>query len=255
MGLAPSLLVLALLQQGPESAPLDFQVFQTRVQPIFLEKREGHARCVVCHTRATTPFRLQLLTPGNASWNDEESRRNFEAAQRLVVPGDPLRSRLLTMPLAEEAGGAPFHPGGKHWESRDDPEWKALADWVATRSTTGAASRGLDFEVYRARVEPLFLHKREGRARCVVCHTRATTPFRLQVLEPGRASWSEDASRLNFEAAGRLVSPGDPLASRLLLMPLAEEKGGTSFHPGGKHWESQDDAEWQSLADWVRGRR
>jgi len=252
MGLAPSLLVLALLQQAPA---LDFEGFRTRVEPIFLKKREGHARCVVCHTRATTPFRLQPLSAGSTSWNDEESRRNFEAARRLVVPGEALRSRLLTMALAEEAGGAPFHPGGKHWESQDDPEWKALADWVAARSTTGAASRGLDFEMFRTRVEPIFLQKRVGRARCVVCHTRATTPFRLQVLPHGRASWNEEESRLNFEAAGRLVAPGDPLASRLLLMPLAEGAGGAPFHPGGKHWESQDDPEWQSLADWVRGRR
>jgi hypothetical protein len=252
MGPAPSLLLLALLQQEPV---LDYEVFRTRVQPIFLLKREGHARCVVCHTRATTPFRLQPIARGGAAWSEEESRRNFEAALRLVVPGEPLRSRLLTMPLVKETGGTSFHPGGKHWESQDDPEWRTLADWVATRSAAGEASRGLDFEVYRARIEPLFLHKREGRARCVVCHTRATTPFRLQVLPPGRASWSEEESRLNFEAAGRLVAHGDPLASRLLLMPLAEEAGGTPFHPGGKHWESQDEAEWQSLADWVRGRR
>jgi hypothetical protein len=37
-------------------------------------------------------------------------------------------------------------------------------------------------------------------------------------------------------------------------MPLAEAAGGTAFHPGGKHWTSQDDPEWQALADWVRGR-
>jgi hypothetical protein len=59
---------------------------------------------------------------------------------------------------------------------------------------------------------------------------------------------------MNFEAATRLMAPGDPLRSRLLLMPLAEEAGGTSFHPGGKHWTSQDDAEWQTLAGWARGR-
>jgi hypothetical protein len=177
------------------------------------------------------------------------------SSKRLVVPGEPLRSRLLTMALAEEAGGAPFHPGGKHWDSRDDSEWRTLADWVANGSAAPAAVRGLDFEGFRARVEPIFVQKRAGRARCVVCHTRATTPFRLQVLSRGRASWSEEESRLNFEAARRLVAPGDPLASRLLLMPLAEEAGGTAFHPGGKHWESQDDPEWQSLADWVRGRR
>jgi hypothetical protein len=254
--MAPTLLLMAFLQQAPPPATLDFEVFRARIQPIFLKKRDGHARCYVCHTRATTPFRLQPLSPGSTSWNDEESRCNFEAAQRLVVPGEPLRSRLLTMALAEEAGGAPFHPGGKHWDSRDDSEWQTLAAWGGSGAKAPeAATASLDFELFRARVEPIFLYKRGGRARCVVCHTRATTPFRLQVLSPGRASWSEEDSRLNFEAAGRLVAPGDPLASRLLLMPLAEEAGGAPFHPGGKHWESQDDPEWQSLADWVRGRR
>jgi hypothetical protein len=249
MALAPSLLMLAVLQGAPPPSGLDFRAFRDRIQPIFLKKREGHARCVVCHTRATTPFRLQPLAPGKTSWSDEDARRNFEAAGRLVVAGDPLASRLLTMPLAEEAGGNSFHPGGKHWESQDDPEWRTLADWAK------APARGLDFEAFRVRVEPVFLRKRPGRARCVVCHTRATTPFGLQVLSEGRASWSEEESRLNFEAASRLIQPGDPLGSRLLLMPLAEEGGGTPFHPGGKHWESQDDPEWQSLADWVRGRR
>jgi len=48
----------------------------------------------------------------------------------LVVPGDPLTSRLLMMPLAHEAGGDPFHPGGKHWESQKDPEWQTMAAWI-----------------------------------------------------------------------------------------------------------------------------
>ncbi|MGH9388141.1 MAG: hypothetical protein ACRD1Z_00890, partial [Vicinamibacteria bacterium] len=81
-----------------------------------------------------------------------------------------MRSRLLTMPLAEESGGNSFHPGGKHWESQSDPEWRTLASWVANGATAPAAARGLDFETFRARVEPIFLQKRAGRARCVVCH-------------------------------------------------------------------------------------
>jgi hypothetical protein len=55
---------------------------------------------------------------------------NFEATRRVVVPGDPANSRLLMMPLAAEAGGDPFHPGGKHWRAQSDPEWRRLADWV-----------------------------------------------------------------------------------------------------------------------------
>jgi len=34
---------------------------------------------------------------------------------------------------------------------------------------------------------------------------------------------------------------------------LAAEAGGVAFHPGGKHWSSQDDPEWQTLAAWIRG--
>ena len=73
---------------------------------------------------------MQPLPPGRTMWNDEESRRNFEVVRDLVVPGNPLASRLLMMPLAGEAGGDTFHPGGKHWTSRDDPEWQILAAWV-----------------------------------------------------------------------------------------------------------------------------
>ena len=59
-----------------------------------------------------------------------DALKNFEAASRMVLPGVPMKSRLLTMPLTHEAGGTEFHPGGKHLESQSDPEWKALADWV-----------------------------------------------------------------------------------------------------------------------------
>jgi hypothetical protein len=237
---------LALAALLAQSA-LDFELYRSRIEPIFLAKRTGHARCYVCHSRGTYPFRLQRLAPGSASWSEEQSRLNFAEASRLIVPGVPLESRLLTMPLSEEAGGNPFHPGGKHWGSQDDPEWKTLAGWVG--SSARAAS--LDFRTFRTRIEPLFLKKREGHARCVVCHTRATTPFRLQLLADGSSSWTEEQSRLNFAEVSRLVVPGEPLGSRLLVMPLSHEAGGTAFHPGGKHWESQSDPEWQELADWV----
>jgi hypothetical protein len=63
-------------------------------------------------------------------------------ASKFVVPGVPSKSRLLTMPLAHEAGGTEFHPGGKHWESQNDPEWKALSEWVKNAAaTTGRGAR------------------------------------------------------------------------------------------------------------------
>jgi hypothetical protein len=124
--------VAALLvqQPAPSSTPtLDFEYFKARVQPIFLAKREGHARCYSCHSQGTT-MRLQRLSPGSATWNEEESRKNFEAVIKMVMPGDPIQSRLLMHPLSVDAGGTLFHNGGKHFASRDNSEWKIMADWV-----------------------------------------------------------------------------------------------------------------------------
>lgn len=107
---------------------LDYAFFKAHVQPIFLAKRPGHARCIACHA-AGTPLRLQPLAPGSTTWSEEESLKNFAAVRRVVVPGS-MKSRLLTHPLAEEAGGDFFHSGGKHWASQTDPEWQTLKQWV-----------------------------------------------------------------------------------------------------------------------------
>jgi len=128
------LLLLAITATAAfaQESALDFEFFKTRVQPIFLARRPGHARCYVCHSTGT-PFRLERLSKGATTWNEDQSRQNFAAAQHEVVAGDLRASRLLIHPLAEQAGGDVFHGGGKHWDSQDNPEWKVLADWVRGR--------------------------------------------------------------------------------------------------------------------------
>jgi hypothetical protein len=121
------ILFLSVLFQPASS--LDFDGFKAKVQPLLAEKRPGHARCITCHSTGTA-FRLVRLPAGRTDYTDDESRKNFAAVTRVVLPGVPLKSRLLTMPLAHDAGGTEFHPGGKHWDSQTDPEWKAMADWV-----------------------------------------------------------------------------------------------------------------------------
>ena len=125
-------MLAAWLGQAPAPASLDYEMFKTKVQPIFLAKRPGHARCISCHASGT-PLRLQPLAPGSSSWNEEESRKNFEAVRRMVVPGS-VKSILLVHPLAEQAGGDFFHNGGKHWDSQNDPEWQILKAWVLGNS-------------------------------------------------------------------------------------------------------------------------
>jgi len=138
------LMVLAGLVQSPESSPkpaapsLDFAFFRDRVQPIFLKKRPGHARCIVCHESGSGVPRLQELSPGAATWNEEQSHKNFEAWRAFVVPGEPTASPLLIHPLAREAGGDHFHAGGKHWKSQSDPDWQILAAWVMGKTSGGS---------------------------------------------------------------------------------------------------------------------
>jgi YVTN family beta-propeller protein len=142
--LAPAGVALAQSPAPPGTAPaLDFNFFKARIQPIFTTKRPGHARCVSCHSTGTT-MRLQPLPGGLGMWSDADSRKNFDAVKLRVKLGDPDKSRLLRHPLATDAGGDPQHDGGKHWASKDDPEWQTLAAWVrgATLANPGASAPG-----------------------------------------------------------------------------------------------------------------
>jgi hypothetical protein len=109
---------------------LDFETYRTKVEPIFVKKRAGHARCVACHEASNNAFKLEPRAPGAASWTEEQSRKNFETISRLVRPGDPTRSILLHHPLAKEAGGDIFHSGGRQFTSQDDPDYLTVAQWI-----------------------------------------------------------------------------------------------------------------------------
>ena len=114
-----------------EAAPLDYEYFQTKVQPIFLAKRPGHAPCVMCHAEASNMLRLQKLPRGQTTWNEVDTRKNFDTVSKIIeAADDPLRSKILIHPLAPEAGGDPFHNGGRQFADRDDPDWKTIAAWA-----------------------------------------------------------------------------------------------------------------------------
>jgi YVTN family beta-propeller protein len=121
---------------------------------------------------------------------------------------------------------------------------------VLTITAACAGAQTLDYEYFKERVQPIFLKKRPGRARCITCHRHGSPP--LEPLAAGAEAWTEEQSRKNFAVWRQFVKPGDPAASKLLTHPLAESAGGDRFHAGGKHWASQSDPEWQTLAAWVR---
>ena len=130
ISLTVALLLLPTARAGAAESALDYEYYKNRVEPIFLEKREGHARCVVCHADANNAFRLQHLSGKSERWTDEESRKNFKIVSALVTPGSADRSHLLMYPLAPEAGGSIYHSGGRQFATKDDPRWKTIAEWV-----------------------------------------------------------------------------------------------------------------------------
>ena len=91
-------LALMLLQQPALSrASLDYEFFKARIQPILTAKREGHARCVSCHASGT-PMRLQPIAPGNATWTEEDARKNFDIIRLRVTPGNPAKEQTPDAP-------------------------------------------------------------------------------------------------------------------------------------------------------------
>jgi YVTN family beta-propeller protein len=128
----------------------------------------------------------------------------------------------------------------------------ALACAALPALSQTATPASLDFEYFKAHVEPIFTTKRPGNARCISCHGFGTT-MKLQALPEDAATWSDADAHANFEIVRARVVPGNPDASRLLRHPLAEEAGGDPHHDGGKHWTSKSDPEWQTLAAWVNG--
>jgi len=246
---------------GLVQSSLDFETYRTRIEPIFLKQRQGGVRCYDCHSVLATRLRLEPLSPGNSVWTTEQSRRNFEVISQLITPSDPLKSRLLLHPLAQEAGGDSSHTGGKFWASQSDPEWKILADWVRHSTEARPATQTvppsngtdtLNFQFFKTKVEPIFLQERPGHARCYWCHVLPNRTFHLETLSFGSAAWTDEQSQRNFQSALQQVVPGEPASSRLLIHPLAPEAGGDLFHSGGRQFASQNDPDWLVLAEWVR---
>jgi hypothetical protein len=125
------------------------------------------------------------------------------------------------------------------------------APCVAVPGYVGAQE--LDYGVFKASVEPIFITKREGYSRCVVCHAGANNALRLE--RPGPNGFTEEQSKKNFETVSRLVVPGKPDDSRLLMYPLVAEEGGSAYHSGGRQWPTKKDPNWQTIARWISGQK
>jgi len=58
-------------QGSVQSQPsLDYQTYRTRIEPIFLKKRQDGVRCYDCHSVVSTRLRLEPLWAGSSSWTN-----------------------------------------------------------------------------------------------------------------------------------------------------------------------------------------
>jgi hypothetical protein len=136
---APSGGSAAPRQDTSKSVTLDYEFFKARVEPIFLKRRPTHARCYACHASNTGPQYLVRLSPGNSTWTEEQSRKIFQNVSRLVDHSDPMNSRLLIHPLSPMAGGD-VHGGGRQFDSKDDPDWQAIAAWASGQKLSSSSA-------------------------------------------------------------------------------------------------------------------
>src|SRR5256885_2621722 len=132
--------------------------------------------------------------------------------------------------------------------------WKIVAMTLLALLVAPAQAQSLDYAYFKTQVEPIFLQKRAGHARCYTCHgERSNNAFKLETLAPGAGFWTEEQSRKNFSVLSRLVVPGKPEQSLLLLHPLAPEAGGSAYHSGGRQFEKRPDPWWKGLPRCVCG--
>ena len=131
----------------------------------------------------------------------------------------------------------------------------AQSGTVSAGQQSPKAMTSLDYEYFKARVEPIFLKDRPGHARCYSCHGSGNGPQYLVRLSPGSTVWTEEQSRQIFENVSKLVDLADPMNSRFLIHPLSPLAGGDIefVHTGGRQFESKDDPDWKIMAAWASG--
>src|SRR5580658_7342349 len=121
-------------------------------------------------------------------------------------------------------------------------------------TTLVSAAGSLDYEFYKAKVQPIFLAKRPGHAPCVMCHAGADNMLHLERLPEGQTTWTEEQTRKNFDTVSKIVQAvDDPLTAKILLHPLAPEAGGDAFHSGGRQFAGKNDPNYKIIAQWVQG--
>ncbi len=117
--------------------------------------------------------------------------------------------------------------------------------------------RQLSLETFRRTVNPLFYQPGEDGHACASCHATHTI---LRIAEADPRSPSDEAVRINYNAALKVVNLGDPESSLILRKPRSPQgQGGPDSssptgltHVGGPRWDSTDHPAYRAILAWIR---
>ncbi len=270
--LAIALVAVAGCQPTTSSVDPSYALFERVVVPV-LERR--CATGAGCHgLEAPDPdlppeafaFPFDPRTGRIPAWGVPAA---FETARldhaRLELDAAPFFSHLLRVPLAESYGGLP-HAGMEIFATPDDPDYRALAGWIAAEQAAA--------DVHRPPTSPAgtFFHEQVlgvlVRNGCFLQACHGALAFNdLKLLPPqprgdlAQAPADAFSPTLAAENRHRLLGEvvrfanlgGDLRQSRLILKNLPVAEGGVHQRGGNRQFfESFDDPDVQVLLRWLR---
>jgi len=128
------------------------------------------------------------------------------------------------------------------------------AAFALVGTTFVAAAGTLDYEFYKAKVQPIFLTKRPGMPlRDVSCRRRQYVSPGEAVRRPDRVDRGTDAQDSDTDVE-IVQSVDDPLTAKILVHPLAPETGGDAFHSGGRQFAGQGRSQLEAYRPMGSGR-
>ena len=192
-----------------QAAALDYEYFKAKVQPIFLTKREGHARCVMCHAEANNMLHLQKLPEGQTTWSEEDTRKNFDTVSKIIqavrrsadrknpaasarprgrrrrVPFRRPAIRRSERPVLEddrrlgEGCNAEVKTGNPHSNPVQPLRWVARLNHAASNRRVGEG--GLSQAKEKSPTSPAFSHRRGPRSAPYENRAVIPNPVRIEL--------------------------------------------------------------------------
>src|SRR5205809_6632570 len=84
---------------------LDYGFFKANIEPIFLKKREGHTRCIVCHAGPKNASRLRPWRRNPPTLPKDKSRPNSRTSRGTVFAGNRMEGLSLLHRRHQDFGG------------------------------------------------------------------------------------------------------------------------------------------------------